>query len=202
MYINFLPVPKQKMMFEQHLTRPEIEIQTTHPYLIRASDTQIICDEFIDDNQEIMIKIPIYIKSEIRFINIPKKIIIAEHFILNSDPNVYRFVQQHDLNKLNLNPSNLYWVSSSKVPARKVQQREYVDSLPSDSVQIDQLGDYKFDHYHYSPSNCSAYLITKSGRIQKVSTTKRGNSQYMTFQDVHNISRCIPLNKIIRAYGR
>ena len=186
-------------MFEQHKTRSEIELQTSHPYLFRSTQDQTICEEYIDNNQddEIVVKIPFTHKGSTRYLGILKKQLIAEHFIPNSDPETFRFVLYHDSNKLNLSPSNLYWVSSAKVPQRKVQRREYIDSLPPDAIQVEEFNNYKFDHYHYSPSLRSAFLTTRSGRIQKVSVTKRGNIHLMTFQDTDNISRSISLNRMI-----
>ena len=189
-------------MFEDHKTRPLIEIQTTHPYMVRSTITGEICEEFIDKDHDndIYIKIPTTIKDDYeRVLNVQKKYIIAEHFVPNIDRTKFRIVVQCDGNKLNFNPDNLTWATPDEIIARKVQRREYIDALPEDSIKIKSVGEFTFNHYYYSPSNRSAYLITRSGRIQKVSSSKRGNSVIMTFQDILGISRGITLTRLIKS---
>ena len=106
---------------------------------------------------------------------------------------------QCDGNKLNFDPENLSWATPDEIKSRKVQRREYVDELPEDSIKIKSVGDYTFNHYYYSPSLRSAFLTTRSGRFQKVSSSKRGNSIIMTMQDIHGISRGITLTRLIKS---
>ena len=189
-------------MFEDHKTRPLIEIQTTHPYMVRSIITGEICEEFVDKDHDndIYIKIPSNIKDDDeRILNIQKKYIIAEHFVPNQDKTKFRLVVQCDGNKLNFDPENLSWATPDEIKSRKVQRREYVDELPEDSIKIKSVGDYTFNHYYYSPSLRSAFLTTRSGRFQKVSSSKRGNSIIMTMQDIHGISRGITLTRLIKS---
>ena len=188
-------------MFVDHEKRPMIQIQETHPYLIKSTITGEICDEFInkDHDNDIYVQIPTtMITDQQRILNVQKKLLIAEHFVPNSDKTKFRIVVQCDGNKLNFNPENLTWATPDEIKARKVQRREYVDSLPNDAIKITSVGEYSFNHYQYSPSLRSAYLTTRSGRIQKVSQQKRGNSIIMTFQDIFGISRGITLNKLLQ----
>ena len=192
------------MSFITHSKRDYIEIQTTHPYLIRSTISNDLCEEFIDHNHndDIYVKIPFPVfHGEPRILNTQKKLLVAEHFVPNDDKSEFRQVLQLDNNKLNFDPDNLYWCTSQEMLSRKVQRREYVDTLPDDSIKIDSFNGHSFSKYYYSPSTKTVYSITKSNRIQKIPRTKRGQGYIITIQDILGISRSITINRLLKTLG-
>ena len=189
-------------MFIKHSKRNNIEISTSFPYLIRsASDPYEICEEQVKDG-DVYVKVPIRIvKGDVRLHDIEKKILIAEHFIPNNDPDLYRCVGHHDNNKLNLEPSNLYWCTIDKMISRKIQTRQYTDSLPTDSTPLRSFNGHDFgDHYFYSPSTQKIYYETKRRGYCIASMTRRNNSNILSLQDVNGITRGVTLSKIINHF--
>ena len=190
-------------MFNKHNIRNNLEISNSYPYLIRsATDDKNICEEYMKDG-DIYIKIPIRTpKGDIRLLDIEKKILIAEHFIPNPDQHNYRCVNHHDNNKLNLEPSNLYWCTTESVCARKIQSRNYVDTLPSDCKPLRSFNGHNFgDHYYFSPSAKQMYYETKRKGYCIASTTKRNNSHVLSLQDVNGVTRGVTLSKIINHFS-
>jgi hypothetical protein len=131
--------------------------------------------------------------------------IIALQFIPN--PDNLTEVDHLDRVRLNNNIDNLRWVSRRTNNFNKTNyggyDAEYVSALPDDAFIVDEYGNSRLNHYHYSEEQHKFYLCVSPNqyRILRINTHSKGPSKFVNMIDTNNKHICLMLKKFRKIYN-
>ena len=149
-------------LWKDVIGHPDYEIFVEEPHPIRKKASGKIVSESIGNHGYYRLKLDgkHYLKHRI----------IATQFIPNDDPALKIQVDHKNRDRTDNHISNLRWTTSSENnlnQSRRAYDRECVDELPEDAIEVDHYGDHNdiSDLYFHDDafyiSACDRYRIAK-----------------------------------------
>ena len=176
---------------------PDYEINVNYPYQIRNRKTKRIIKE---SAQTIG-----YIKIHLNKKRYLKHRIIAEQFIENDDPENKTEIDHINRDKIDNHIENLRWCSRSDNNKNKSSQNgfeaEYVDSVPNDTIEVNEFNGHEFEFYYYSRSeDCFYYYNGLKYRKLHVCINKINHAAFVNMTDKNNFTVHVYINKFKREF--
>ena len=176
---------------------PDYEINVNYPHQIRKSKTKRIIKEFVNTNG--------YIRLTLNKKIFYKHRIIAEQFIENDDPENKTEVDHINRDKTDNHIENLRWCSHSDNNKNKASFKgvivDYIDSVPNDTIEVNEFNGHEFEFYYYSQSEDTFYYYNGlKYRKLHVNINKINNSAFVHMTDKNNFNCCVYINKFKREF--
>ena len=167
------------------------EICTEYPHSIRNKKTQRILKESRTNDGYLIVSTLQKTKHQL----------VATQWIPN--PNNYNEVHHINDDRDDNRIDNLEWISHSENLRRRAPYTrrpfEFIDSLPSTAVPIEEYKGFKYDRYWFDPVSQQLIMLTKNNRYKIVHPSKsKPGSMLVTLSTANGGSRTVGYQKLIR----
>jgi len=176
---------------------PDYEINVKYPHQIRNIKTKRINKESLQNNGYIHISLnnKPYLKHRL----------IAEQFIENDDPENKTEIDHINMIRDDNHIENLRWCSrSDNLKNKSIYngfEAEYVDSVPNDTIEVNEFNGHEFEFYYYSQSeDCFYYYNGLKYRRLHVCINKINNAAFVHMLDKNSFNTCVYINKFKREF--
>ena len=173
------------------------EISTTEPWNIRRIGKQNCLTQNVTQNG--------YLKVQLgdRGTQLIHRL-VAFQYIPNDEPEIKKYFDHINRNKLDNSVENLRWVTQSenmKNSTKSCYQKrpdEYIDEMPENIHQIDFYHRFEFESYYFDIDNERILYITKTNRIKVIHPIPKTKSINMT--DINGIRHSFVHARIIQYF--
>lgn len=170
------------------------EIQRKYPHVIRWKKNNKIVREWIDKESG-YIHVSLNRKPKL------KHQLIGMQFLPN--PDNLKYIDHINHIRTDNRICNLRWVTHQDNNRNKSKcngvEYIYVDTIPDDSIVVDEYSNWKFENYYYYDNKFYFYNGIQY-RILHINEDKRGNKHVMV-RDTNNKSRAIYYSKFKKQRG-
>lgn len=176
---------------------PDYEINVNYPHQIRNSKTKRIIKESLFSNG--------YIQLSLNRKHYLKHRLIADQFIENDDPVNKTEIDHINRDKTDNHIVNLRWCSHSDNNKNKSSCKgviyDYVDSVPNDTIEVNEFNGHEFEFYYYSQSEDTFYYYNGlKYRKLHVNINKINHAAFVRMTDKNNFCCSVYINSFKREF--